>query len=54
MKNQDTQGTKEQEPQRQPYEPPKADFVPLKLEERLMQCGKTIKFVGGCVAAFGS
>lgn len=26
---------------RQPYEPPKATFVPLKLEERLLACGKT-------------
>jgi len=25
---------------RQPYTPPKATFVPLKLEERLLSCGK--------------
>jgi hypothetical protein len=27
---------------RQPYEPPRADFVPLKIEERLMACNKTV------------
>jgi hypothetical protein len=26
---------------KQPYEPPKATFVPLKLEERLLQCFKS-------------
>jgi len=25
---------------KQPYEPPRATFVPLKLEERLLLCGK--------------
>ena len=30
-----------QEPaQKQPYEPPRATFVPLKLEERLLECKK--------------
>lgn len=35
---------KRQQPvaERQPYEPPKATFVPLKLEERLMTCDKTL------------
>lgn len=23
------------------YEPPRANFVPLKMEERLLRCGKT-------------
>jgi len=27
--------------QKLPYTPPKATFVPLKLEERLLACGKT-------------
>ena len=26
---------------KEPYEPPKATFVPIKLEERLMGCGLT-------------
>lgn len=26
--------------QKHPYEPPKATFVPLKLEEKLLSCGK--------------
>ena len=30
---------------KQPYEPPKATFVPLKLEERLLACSK----VGICL-----
>lgn len=30
--------------QKEPYEPPKATFVPLKVEERLMACTK----VAGC------
>ncbi len=52
MKNQEMQETKHQEPQRQPYEPPKATFVPLKLEERLLTC----KFgpYGGCSKDRGS
>jgi len=28
--------------QKLPYEPPKATFVPLKLEERLLTCTKTV------------
>jgi len=28
--------------QKLPYEPPKATFVPLKLEERLLTCDKTM------------
>ena len=27
---------------KQPYEPPKATFTPLKMEERLMSCGKDV------------
>lgn len=30
----------ENPPQKQPYVPPKATFVPLKLEERLLSCVK--------------
>lgn len=26
--------------QKKPYDPPKAEFVPLKTEERLLACGK--------------
>ena len=57
MNNKETQETEHQEPQRQPYEPPKATFVPIKLEERLLGCSKTIKYAppnGACVSAFGS
>jgi hypothetical protein len=32
--------------QKLPYAPPKATFVPLKLEERLLQCNKT----GSCAS----
>ncbi len=37
---------------RQPYEPPKATFVPLKIEERLLACGKTPHTIpaGRCAA----
>lgn len=31
----------------QPYEPPKAIFVPMKLEERMMYCGKGAGSAGG-------
>jgi hypothetical protein len=44
MKNQETQATKHQKPQRQPYEPPKAAFVPLQPQERLMQ-GSALGFM---------
>ena len=44
MKNQETQETKHQEPQRQPYEPPRAIVVPLKLEERLLGCSRQPPF----------
>jgi hypothetical protein len=27
---------------REPYEPPKATFVPLKMEERVLSCGKAV------------
>ncbi len=44
MENQEPKVTKpettEQATQKLPYEPPKAVFVPLKLEERLKTCGK--------------
>lgn len=33
---------------RQPYTPPKATFVPLKLEERLLACGKHPGDGGNC------
>lgn len=36
--------------QKRPYAPPKATFVPLKLEERLLTCPK----VAGDVATCGS
>lgn len=38
MKNQEIEEPKSQEPARQSYEPPKATFVPLKLEERVLGC----------------
>ena len=42
MKNLKFQETEQQTGQqptpKQPYEPPKATFVPLKLEERLLKC----------------
>lgn len=30
----------EKQLQKEPYEPPKATFVPLKVEERLLACSK--------------
>ena len=38
MNNQEMQETEGQQRERQPYEAPKATFVPLKLEERLLVC----------------
>ena len=38
---------------RQPYEPPKATFVPLKLEERLLKCGK-VNNSSACAPQSGS
>jgi hypothetical protein len=38
--------------QRQPYEPPKADFAPISLVERLMNCGQTSTLVCGENAAY--
>jgi hypothetical protein len=32
--------------QREPYEPPKATFVPIKITERLMGCGLTAQYCG--------
>jgi hypothetical protein len=40
MTNQETPEAKDQEPQKQPYEPPKATFVPLKLQERILGCSQ--------------
>jgi hypothetical protein len=41
MENQKSeQPEKEPKPEREPYEPPKATLVALKIEERLMACGK--------------
>jgi hypothetical protein len=37
---------------KQPYDPPKATFVPLKIEERLMACDKVD--VGPCDPTLGS
>lgn len=34
--------------QKLPYAPPKATFVPLKLEERLLACGKKPGDGGNC------
>ncbi len=31
-----------QPPARRPYEPPHAEFVPLRVEERLMACSKNV------------
>jgi hypothetical protein len=33
-----------EKPERQPYEPPRATFVPLQVEERLMACAKLPTF----------
>jgi len=40
--------TEAQSMPRQPYAPPKATFVPLKLEERLLACDK-MDTSGGCL-----
>jgi hypothetical protein len=39
-------GAKTETEAKKPYEPPKATFIPLKIEERLMKCHKTT--VEGC------
>jgi hypothetical protein len=50
MENPEIQETKGQELQKQPYEPPKAIFVPLKLQERLLGCGPNSSVPGiGCI-----
>lgn len=36
--NQKQQQAKQQSVAKQPYEPPKATFIPLKIEERLLGC----------------
>lgn len=41
MEKQEHQHTKQQPTAKQAYEPPKAIFVPLKPEERLMGCDKS-------------
>jgi len=40
MKYQEMQGAKYNGPQREAYEPPNATFIPLKVEERVLACGK--------------
>ena len=35
--------------QKLPYAPPKATFIPLKLEERLLGCGKQPGGGGSCI-----
>ena len=51
MENQrSTANTVGQTSNKQPYEAPKATFVPLKIEERLLGCTKTID----CTAGKGS
>ena len=40
---------KTNEREKRVYEPPKATFVPLKIEERLLGCGKI-----GCSGQFGN
>ena len=37
---------------REPYEPPKADFAPISLQERLMGCGQFSTYVCGDNAAY--
>jgi len=37
---------------REPYEAPKADFAPVSLQERLMNCGQTSTLVCGDNAAY--
>ncbi|MDA8306679.1 MAG: hypothetical protein M0Z81_07625 [Deltaproteobacteria bacterium] len=39
-------------PSREPYEPPRADFAPVSLQERLMDCGETSYNVCGNQAAY--
>ena len=46
MRDQQVQKTEREAPERLPYEPPKAIFVPLKLEERLLKCGATSSLCG--------
>lgn len=40
-------------PQKEPYEPPKATFVPLRMEERLMagSCGQGPAGIGACTTS---
>ncbi|MDR3568148.1 MAG: hypothetical protein P4L43_08995 [Syntrophobacteraceae bacterium] len=38
--------------EREPYEPPKAEFAPVSLLERLMNCGQTSTYVCGENAAY--
>ena len=38
--------------ERQPYEPPKADFAPISLVERLMNCGQASSYACGENAAY--
>ena len=53
MNNQKPNETEQHRPQRQTYEPPKATFVPLRLEERLMgSCNPVRDTTNGC--NFGS
>ena len=48
MKDQDSQKNKRGcDSEKQPYEPPKATFVPVQLEERVLGCTfSTIKYCG--------
>ena len=52
MENQQPQPTAPQSEapvtQKLPYAPPTATFVPLKLEERLLACGKVFGALGQC------
>ena len=45
----DSMNPKTTKPEKLPYKPPKATFVPLKLEERLLICSKIWNLDFGCV-----
>ncbi|MHB8174321.1 MAG: hypothetical protein ACYDFU_07685 [Nitrospirota bacterium] len=47
MENLLAQEQNQQETEQQSYEPPNAIFVPMKLEERMMYCGKGAGNAGG-------
>lgn len=46
---------KNQNAQKKPYDAPKAEFVPFKIEEQLLACGKTVEnLADSCTGSMGS